>query len=484
MKVSQVRTSQTCDLGLQLITQLYVYPIKSLRGTTVPESTLTPMGLEWDRRFMLLKVEEAKDGSARTLENMHVPHFPEMALFRTAIEVPRDDKDNGKIVVTYDPPIAQKEQEKKSGETRRLEIPLRLHPEQVKQLQAVKVTMHQSPTTGYDMGAKYNDWFSNCFGYPVVLAYLGNNTREVLGTLAPRKRNKEKWWSVWRDEFIGETKGKERWMIYLAFLYFIGGVVYKAYRSIQNGRTPTGAIAVAVLSLAVMLATVHWYISRRREDRISFADCAPYLVISETSVDNVSARLPDGVELDRTRFRPNIVVSGAETAYEEDYWTELGIGSGRARLLLTGNCVRCVSLNVDFQTGKIGTGNHGNVFKKLMGDRRVDPGAKYSPVFGRYSFLDRLAAGEPIRVGDDAEVLSRGKERTITGKCMPLYGALWKPDGVDADCVPDRLARSEQPGIISTLEALAYGRVLFDSVNNVSLIRKNSINATILKDCS
>lgn len=373
---------------------------------------------------MLLKVEQADNASGRTVKNMHVSQLPEMALFQTAIEIPRNDEENGKIVVTYHPPVPHNEQGTKPGEIRRLEIPLRLRTEQVKKLQEVKVTMHNSPTTGYDMGTKYNKWFSDCFGYPVVLAYLAHNTRDVLGTLAPRKRNKETWWTMWCNEFIGETKGKEQWMIYLAFLYFIGGVVYKAYRSIQNGRTPTAAVGVAVLSLAVVLAMIHWYIHRRRADRISFADCAPYLVISETSVDNVSARLPDGVEMDRTKFRPNIVVSGAETAFEEDFWTELGIGSTRARLLVTGNCVRCMSLNVDYETGKIGTGTSGNVFKSLMGDRRVDPGAKYSPVFGRYSFLDRVAAGEPIRVGDKVEVLSRGKERTVTGKCMMLLPSL------------------------------------------------------------
>lgn len=365
---------------------------------------------------MLLKAEKAADGSGTTLKNMHVPHFPEMALFETAIEAPNDENDEGKVIVTYNPPLSRGEQDTMSDETKRLEIPLRLRAEHVKKLKAFKVTMHRSPTTGYDMGAEYNDWFSACFGYPVVLAYLGANTRGVLGTLAPRKRNKEKWWMMWRDEFIGETKGKERWSIYLAFIYFVGGVIYKAYSKIQEGWAPAGPIGVAILSLAVVATMINWYIYRRREDRISFADCAPFLVISETSVDNVSARLPDGDEMDRTKFRPNIVVSGAETAFEEDFWTELGLGPNQARLFLTGNCVRCVSLNVDFQTGRMGTGESGSVLKKLMKDRRVDRGARFSPVFGRYSFLDCGASGESIRVGDDVEVLARGKERTVTGE--------------------------------------------------------------------
>lgn len=400
--------------------QLYVYPIKSLRGTAVSESTLTPTGLQWDRRFMLLKVEKAADGSGTTLENMHVPDYPEMALFQTAIEAPTDENDEGKLIVTYNPPPSKSEDDTMSAETRRLEIPLQLRAERVKKLEALKIAMHESPTTGYDMGAEYNDWFSVSLGYPVVLAYLGANTRAVLGTLAPRKRNKESWWTMWRNEFIGETTYKGRWSLCLAFIYFVGGVVYKAYNKIQQGWAPTAAIGVGILSFAAVMTTTNWYIYRRREDRISFADCAPFLVISETSIDNVSARLPDGEEVDRTKFRPNIVVSGAETAFEEDFWTELGLGPTQARLLLTGNCVRCSSLNVNFQTGKLMNHNSGNLFKKLMSDRRVDSGAKYSPVFGRYSFVDRVDAGKPIRVSDRVEILARGKERTVTGEITPL----------------------------------------------------------------
>lgn len=365
---------------------------------------------------MLLKVEQAEDGSGTTLKNMHVPHFPEMTLFQTAIEAPENEEDNGKIIVTYTPPRPQSREDTKPRRTKQLEIPLRLCTEQIKKLQALNVTMHQSPTTGYDMGAEYNEWFSACFGFPVALVYLGENTREVLGTLAPGTRSKGKWWTLWRDELIGETQGRERWLIYLAFVYFVGGIVYKAYKLIQDGQTPTGTIAVAVLSFAAPLATMHWYLSRNRGARITFADCAPFLVISETSVDDVSARLPEGEDMDHTKFRPNVVVSGAETAFEEDFWSELGIGSRKTRLFLTGNCLRCQSLNVNFQTGQMGAGESGSVLKKLMEDRRVDRGARFKPVFGRYSFLDRAAAGEGIRVGDEVEVLARGEERTVTGE--------------------------------------------------------------------
>ncbi|KAJ6134349.1 hypothetical protein N7523_000671 [Penicillium sp. IBT 18751x] len=398
---------------MYLLPQLYVYPIKSLRGTTVPEGTLTPLGLEWDRRFMLLKVESTEEGTA--LKNMHVPHYPEMSLFQTAIEPPKNEADNGKLIVTYTPAEAP------NKETRKLEIPLRMTSQQVKSMKSFPITMHQSPTTGYDMGPEYNEWFSACFGYPVILAYLGTNTRRILGTLAPRKRNKEPIWTTWWRE-VSDPRDKEGILIGLLATYVIGSLLWNGYEIVHGVtsalNTKTYLNTFAAVSTLIGL---HLMSLRRREDRIGFADCAPFLVISETSVNNVSGRLPDGEEMDRTKFRPNIVVSGAENAFEEDFWTELAIGA-KTRLLLTGNCVRCQSLNVDYGTGKMGTGESGSVLKKLMKDRRVDPGARFSPVFGRYSFLGR-GTGERIRVGDEVMVVKRGQEHTVTGEFTCLFSS-------------------------------------------------------------
>lgn len=103
-------------------------------------------------------------------------------------------------------------------------------------------------------------------------------------------------------------------------------------------------------------------------------------------------------------------------AYEEDFWAELVVGSSQIRVLLTANCARCQSINVNFATGKFGTGDSGKVFKKLMADRRVDKGAKYSPIFGRYGFLDAKSDLKTVRVGDDVVVARRMDERAVYGK--------------------------------------------------------------------
>ncbi|KAJ5084253.1 hypothetical protein NUU61_008832 [Penicillium alfredii] len=403
------------------VSQLYIYPIKSLRPTSITEGILTPRGLQYDRRFMLLKVQPATDNSgSTTLKNMHVTRAPEMGLFQTDIEIPQGEDDRGKVIVSHHPPSqsssAAPGSDAEVSSVNKLEIPLQ--PD-VKNLKSFEVVMHQSPTTAYDMGAEYNEWFSACFGYPVVLAYMGDHWREVLGTLAPAKQKHRngQWWQTWQDSLLSPS-GLEKWIHPILIVSFFINAIYQTKSYIQNGMSPEAAKALLPAALAGVALVVYTITNKdddnkqEHEDGISFADCAPYLVISETSVDDVSTRLPDGEEMDHTKFRPNIVVSGAETAFEEDFWTKLAVGSDRVSLLLTGNCVRCQSLNVDFATGRMGDGESGAVLKKLMKDRRVDSGAKFSPVFGRYSFLDHAGDGMSIRVGDEVVVQERGEERS------------------------------------------------------------------------
>jgi hypothetical protein len=71
---------------------------------------------------------------------------------------------------------------------------------------------------------------------------------------------------------------------------------------------------------------------------------------------------------------------------------------------------------VDYTTGAIGTNEAGTMLKKMQRDRRVDPGHKYSPIFGRYSFIRPQAHGKTISVGDTVRVSKRSEERSVFGK--------------------------------------------------------------------
>ncbi len=82
-------------------------------------------------------------------------------------------------------------------------------------------------------------------------------------------------------------------------------------------------------------------------DEVSFADGYPLLVISQSALDALNARLARPVAM--TRFRPNIVVAGA-TAHAEDGWRRVRIGSLEFDAVKA--CARCVFTTIDPATGE------------------------------------------------------------------------------------------------------------------------------------
>lgn len=258
---------------------------------------------------------------------------------------------DGKIVVRYEipeEPLFPPTPEQKTS----LEIPL--EPD-VSSSETVEVDLYKSKGLGYCMPEEYSAWFSSCFGFETILVYVGNAKRPVLGTMSPHT----------------QAKQSQGWLSSMA-----------SYVTGRGSEDP------------------HW---------LTFTCVAAFLIATEASVNDVSERLPEGEEMDVRKFRPNLVVDG-EGPFDEDFWGEIAVGGG-ARFVLTGNCGRCVSINVDYKTGRRGTGESGKVLGKLMRDRRVDQGNKWAPVFGRYGFLTEDEA--EIRVGDEVEVTKRLEQRCV-----------------------------------------------------------------------
>ncbi|KAF4971606.1 hypothetical protein FSARC_1605 [Fusarium sarcochroum] len=130
-------------------------------------------------------------------------------------------------------------------------------------------------------------------------------------------------------------------------------------------------------------------------ERLVFNDLAHYLVVTEESNNQVSSRLDEGHAMDITKFRPNIVVRGASDPFAEDFWGELNF-----------------SITVDYKTGKTATDDRGMVWKKLNKDRRVDKGAKYSPVFGRYGYCFGDDTNKSLTIGQRVAVTRKNAQRT------------------------------------------------------------------------
>lgn len=329
-----------------------MYPIKALRGCQISAATLTREGFGHDRKFVLLRDLEK---TPPEFQHIAVTKYPTVCLFHTSI---RGDT----LTVSYQPPGGT------SDNAKHLDIPL--EPSNLQQLDKVAINMHFSPTIAYDLGQHYNQWFSDIFGFKVVLAYWGGNPRQVLGNLPGKASNVSSKPSSFISRFLRQIP-------------LIGSA----------------------------LVPEDWV--------IAFNDVAPFLVITEESAAEVTTRLPDDVEVDITKFRANIVLKKSLSPYDEDFWGELIFGED-AKIVLTGNCGRCVSLNVDYSTGKLGTGKDGMVLKLLSKDRRVDQGCKYSPVFGRYGFASVKSQGKTLAVGDEVAVGKRNDERTRFCKCFRM----------------------------------------------------------------
>jgi uncharacterized protein len=79
----------------------------------------------------------------------------------------------------------------------------------------------------------------------------------------------------------------------------------------------------------------------------SLSDGYPYLILSQASLDDLNGRMTEAIPMDR--FRPNLVIQGG-SAFQEDGWKEIGIGS--TRFALVKPCGRCVIPTTDQRTGE------------------------------------------------------------------------------------------------------------------------------------
>jgi hypothetical protein len=131
----------------------------------------------------------------------------------------------------------------------------------------------------------------------------------------------------------------------------------------------------------------------RQGDVVSFADGFPLLLTSTGSLDELGRWLTAEGEqkVPMTRFRPNVVVTGAPP-WAEDRWRRIRIGAVPFRVVKP--CGRCVVTTTDQITGE-----RGRQPLKLLGQRR-----RFGKelVFGQNLIPD---AGGTIRVGDPVEIL-------------------------------------------------------------------------------
>lgn len=169
-----------------------------------------------------------------------------------------------------------------------------------------------------------------------------------------------------------------------------------------------------------------------RDRRVTFADAAPLLALGTASLEDLSRRV--GEPLSMRRFRPNLVIDGAEP-FEEDSWRRLKIGS--VEFLNLDGCGRCEFTTIDPESAERHPRNE--PVATLEAYRRVDTGI----YFGMN--LMPLSEGR-LRVGDTVTVLERRRPLWFgVPRSLPVTeGAPW-PDGpMPLVCTA---VREEAPGV-------------------------------------
>ncbi|XP_078001191.1 mitochondrial amidoxime reducing component 2-like [Glandiceps talaboti] len=132
-------------------------------------------------------------------------------------------------------------------------------------------------------------------------------------------------------------------------------------------------------------------------DVLAYQDSTPFMVIGESSLQDLNLKLDTPVTMQN--FRPNFVISGTK-AYDEDDWKYLKIGARGVSLRRIKFCHRCTVTKVDPETGIM----HDSEPLKTLRTYRLCPEDhpnksiyKDSPLFGANFGVDVMGT---VRVGD------------------------------------------------------------------------------------
>lgn len=129
--------------------------------------------------------------------------------------------------------------------------------------------------------------------------------------------------------------------------------------------------------------------------RVAFPDGFPILLTTQASLDDLNARLTarQAQPISMSRFRPNLVVSGAK-AFAEDGFQRLRVGEAILRVVKP--CARCVVTTIDQTRGE----KQGNEPLQSLSTYRLQD---QQIMFGQNCVIEHNAT---LRVGDPVERLA------------------------------------------------------------------------------
>lgn len=271
------------------LSEIWIYPVKSLGGIPLNHAKVTDRGLAYDRRWLLVD----DDGLFLTQRE-----FPELALFKTSIN-------DSFLTITH---------QKKTSES--LQIVLNQSDYDANSI--IKVTVWDDTIDAFEVSENASTWFTERLGLSTRLVYMPE----------------------------------------------------ESHRKVEAEYAVSG------------------------NEINSFSDGYPFLIIGQTSLDDLNSRLEEPIPMNR--FRPNFVFTAGQ-AYEEEGWHEISIGG----LVFFGvkPCGRCVITTIDQELGiKSGKDPLVTLSKYRKAGKNV--------LFGQNLVGTQLGA---VSIGDEIKVLSSRK---------------------------------------------------------------------------
>lgn len=265
------------------VSQIYIYPIKSLMGLRVRSAKVEQRGIQFDRRWML--VDSA---------NRFITQRQESSLVFLKTDIHEEE-----LIIT----------DRRSSSSYNISLFPKIYKDKI------QVIIWDDQVEAYELSTEANEWFSDILGKDVKLVFMPDDVK--------RPMNPE--WSL-------------------------------------------------------------------DDEHVSFADECPLLIVGESSLNDLNTKLSEPIEI--FRFRPNIVVAGADP-YEEFLWKDMKIGEYDFRGLKP--CARCKVTTIDPLTSEEGREPLLTLSKQKVDDKIV---------FGQHAVVTD-PAGAVIREGDQVEIITR-----------------------------------------------------------------------------
>lgn len=277
------------------VTEINIYPVKSLGGISLEECSVEKRGFQFDRRWMLTD----KNGAFFTQRE-----FPKMATLSIGI------KDDSLQISNL--------------ENEQINVPFEFEKNKTQ-----KVTVWNSICDAFVLPENINAWFTNVLETDCQLVYMFDESEREISK-----------------------------------------------------------------------------IFNQNNEIVSFADGYPFLLIGENSLNDLNEKLE--TKLPMNRFRPNIVIDGAE-AFAEDRWKKIQIGDSVFRS--TKPCARCVMTTVEQNSGEFDGKEPLKTLAKYRMAKDVFPNEFESldltanaVLFGQNLVAENF--GGKIKIGDEVKIIN------------------------------------------------------------------------------